>query len=64
MDLRYPYYNNLYFSGYNNNGCGIHLQEKDNANYYPQLIIKYKSSQWNKYTNNIYLIYLINKRYH
>ena len=64
MDPRYPYHSNLHFSGYNNNRYRIHVQGKNNTNYYPQSMLKYQINQWNKYINNIYLIYLINKRYH
>ena len=34
MDLRHFYYGNLYFTKYNDNRCGIYIQEKNNINYY------------------------------
>ena len=64
MDPRYPYHANLYFLGYNNNGYRIHLWEKNNVDYHPQSMIRYRNHHWNKYTDNIYPVHLINKRYY
>ena len=45
MDPRYSYYNNLYFTRYDNNKYRIHLQRKNNTNYYSQPMIKYQNNQ-------------------
>ena len=64
MDLQYPHHINLYFTDCNNNGCRIYLQEKNNADYYPQSTRKYSSNYWNKCANNMCPIYLIDKHYY
>ena len=42
MDPRHSYHGNLYFTRYNNDGCGIYIQGKNDTDYYPQSIIKYQ----------------------
>ena len=64
MDLRHSYYSNLYFIGYSDDRYRIYLQEKDDADYYSQSIVKYKINHWNKCTDNICPVHLIDKRYY
>ena len=61
MDPRHLHHTNLYYMRCSDNGYRIHLQGKDDADYYPRFIIKCKNNYWNKYTDNVYLIYFINK---
>ena len=41
IDPRHPHHGNLHFIRYNNNRCGIHMQRKNDTNYYPQSMLKY-----------------------
>ena len=64
MDPRHPHHGNLHFTGCGDDGCGIHQQGKDDADYYPRPMVKCRVGQWNKYTDNACPIHLIDKRYH
>ena len=50
MDLRHPHHGNLHFTGCGDDGCGIHMQGKDDADYHPRpalkcLSLRYPSTQ-------------------
>ena len=44
MDPQYLYYSNLYFTEYSDDGYWTNLQKKNNMDYYPQSIIRYKNN--------------------
>ena len=64
MDPRHPHHINLHYSGCGDEECRTHLQGKNDTDYYSRPMIRCRSNYWNKYTDNICPVHLINKRYY